>query len=117
MTDMAVLSTPTVVPASALLAGPQSAWLGQWSRFAVEARSMTLPDAVIDRAKLVLLDSIGAMAGGMQEPEVQALVDAEATVEGVALIGTGRKAPQAMAAFVNGVAGTTLELDGHVSHE
>jgi 2-methylcitrate dehydratase PrpD len=111
MTDMAVPSTPTVVPASALLARPRSAWLGQWSRFAVEARSMPLPAVVIDRAKLVLLDSIGAMAGGMQEPELQALVDAEATTDGVTLIGTGRRAPQTMAAFVNGVAGTTLELD------
>jgi 2-methylcitrate dehydratase PrpD len=111
MTDMAVLSTPTVVPASELLASPQSAWLGQWSDFAVEARSMALPDVVIDRAKLVLLDSIGAIAGGMQEPELQALVEAEATADGVTLIGTGRKAPQTMAAFVNGVAGTTLELD------
>lgn len=111
MTETLAILGPHVVPASELLAQPQSEWLAQWSGFAVDARTMAMPSVVTDRAKLVLLDCIGAIAGGMQEPEVRALVAADADEGRAPLIGIPRRVAASNAAFLNGVAGTTLELD------
>lgn len=111
---MAIM-TPGIVPASVLVARPRPAWLEQWGELAAGLRFEDLPAPLVAQARLVLLDCIGAIAAGMQEPEMQALVarigrGREAT-GGVAAIGAGRRLPPADAAFVNGTAGTMLELD------
>jgi 2-methylcitrate dehydratase PrpD len=108
--------TQDVIPASVLLGAGRPDWLRQWGEFAAGLRSTGLPSDVAGRTRLVLLDSIGVIAAGMQEPEMRALVGRLASrneyAAGLApVIGTDRKFPAALAAFVNGTAGTMLELD------
>ncbi|WP_332694157.1 MmgE/PrpD family protein [Bosea sp. (in: a-proteobacteria)] len=106
--------TPNIVPASVLLAEPRPAWLSQWGQFASEIQFKDLDKALIEQAKLVLLDCVGAIASGMQEPETQALLARlvrRESGQGFAAIGAGRRLGSPEAAFVNGVAGTMLELD------
>jgi 2-methylcitrate dehydratase PrpD len=61
-----------VVPASRLITGKQPPWLRQWARFARKTRFSDLPETVVERTRLVLLDSLGAIIAGRAEPEVQA---------------------------------------------
>ncbi len=106
--------TPGVVPASALLAEPASPWLGEWSRFAAGLRFADLPAEVVARARLVLLDSIGAIAAGAQEPEMGALAARLVAREGAGeapVIGLAHAARPGTAALLNGISGTMLELD------
>jgi 2-methylcitrate dehydratase PrpD len=75
-----------------------------------------LPPAVRERAALVIADSVGAVLGGLQEPEVRALADyAARTGPGPAtLVGHGARVTPPLASLVHGTAGVTLELDeGH----
>ncbi|WP_058620756.1 MmgE/PrpD family protein [Methylobacterium indicum] len=105
--------TPGIVPATTLMAEPAPAWLGRWTAFAADLRFSDLPEAAIDRARLVLLDSLGVIAAGMREPECRALAERLAGRRtGVApAIGSGLTLDPRDAALVNGAAGTTLELD------
>ncbi len=93
---------------------PTPDWLTQWGRFAADVRWEDLPAAVTERAVQVMYDSIGAIAAGAQEPETRALAARLAPAGdggAAALIGAHRHAPATTAAFLNGVAGTMLELD------
>ncbi|HID53002.1 MAG TPA: MmgE/PrpD family protein [Anaerolineae bacterium] len=75
-----------------------------------------LPAAVVDRAQWVIRDTVGAVIGGMQEPEVAALAGyaAQNHPGAATLWGSGGRATPAWAALVHGTAGTTLEMDeGH----
>lgn len=68
---------------------------------------------VLDKTALILADSVGAIVGGAAEPEVIALCGKQTTGSSgpAAIIGTGTFAATGAAAFVNGTAGTTLEMD------
>lgn len=68
---------------------------------------------VIDKTAMILADSVGAIVGGAAEPEVAALsAQQQSGSRGpAAIIGTGAFAAAGTAAFVNGTAGTTLEMD------
>ncbi len=70
------------------------------------------PDA-LERTALILADCIGAIAGGMHEPEMQALVARPGLAAGgpAPIIGTARHAQPGQAALLNGTAGTVLEMD------
>ena len=107
--------TQNVIPASVLLQDGQPQWLQQWGRFAADARFADLPAPVVERTKLVLLDCIGAIAAGMQEPEmrnfVARLAKREAGDGQVPVIGAGRRMSALLASLLNGTAGTMLELD------
>lgn len=106
--------TPGVEPASKLMEAPAPEWLGQWSGFAARLRFSEMPAEVIARARLVLLDCIGAIAAGAQEAEVQSLAARMIAREGAGeapVIGLAAAARPGTAAFLNGTAGTTLELD------
>ena len=108
--------TPDVIPASVLLAQGRPDWLRQWGTFAADLRYAVLPADVTARTKLVLLDSIGVIAAGTREPEMRALVDRlanrrEGPTDVAPAIGTVRRFAAPLAAFVNGTAGTMLELD------
>lgn len=106
---MAVV-TPNIIPASVLLAEPPPAWLARWSEFA--AGFILTDAALLAQAKLVLLDCLGAVAAGMQEPETKALGKRLARHGGnYPAIGAGLRLHPSDAAFLNGVAGTMLELD------
>jgi 2-methylcitrate dehydratase PrpD len=110
---MAML-TEGVPSASALLAAPPSAWLAEWAGFAARTRFSDIPAPVAAHARLVLLDAIGAIAAGAQEPEVQALAARMIAREGGGespVIGLAMTARPGTAAFLNGTAGTMLELD------
>ena len=105
--------TPGVQPASVLLQQGTPPWLEQWSRFATDFRPADLPAEAMDRAKLVLLDSIGVIASGMQEPELRALLPRLAATQSGSLpvIGGGVSLAPGANAFAHGTAGTMLELD------
>jgi len=105
--------TPGIVPATTLMAEPAPAWLGRWTAFAADLRFSDLPEAAVDRARLVLLDSLGVIAAGMREPECRALAErlAARRTGPAPAIGSGLTLDPRDAALVNGAAGTTLELD------
>ena len=88
-------------------------WLDTLAFFVADFRLEALKPATVEQIHYVMLDTIGAIAGGAAEPEMQALTAklavspaGEATV-----IGTDKKAVSAAAAFLNGTAGTFLEMD------
>jgi 2-methylcitrate dehydratase PrpD len=92
------------------------AWLDHWSRFAAVLRFEDIAASVTAHARLVLLDTIGAIAAGAQEPEMVALTRRMAELHGTggistAVIGGRARLPLPVAAFLNGTAGTMLELD------
>ena len=90
------------------------AWLEQWARFATALKYQDLPEAAVERTKQVLFDSIGAIAAGAQEPEVARLTEKllkRGAVGEAAVIGAHRRAASGVAAFLNGLAGTMLEID------
>ncbi len=109
------IATPNIIPASVLVASGRPQWLDTWSRFAAATQFTDLPADIVARAKLVLLDCIGAIAAGMQEPELQAflarLAARDGTGRGGVVIGGGERITLPAAAMLNGTAGTTLELD------
>lgn len=98
--------TPGVAPASVLVADKPPAWLRRWARFAHGTGFDDLPPHVVDRTKLVLLDTIGAILAGRQEREIAA-----------ASVKLGRRArarrggSPLVNAFLDGAAGTMLEID------
>lgn len=104
---------PGLVPASVLLAAERPQWQERLARFVADFSFDDLNDALKDQTRLVLLDCIGAMAAGMQEPENTALAAriARRGTGDVAAIGAGVRLRGDDAAFVNGVASTALELD------
>jgi 2-methylcitrate dehydratase PrpD len=106
--------TKGVLPASVLMAAAPPAWLGEWSGFAARVRFADLPGEVAQRTRLALLDSIGAIAAGAQEAEMQALATRMIAREGAGdapVIGLPQTARPGIAAFLNGTSGTMLELD------
>jgi 2-methylcitrate dehydratase PrpD len=105
--------TPGILPATELLRQLRPDWLHRWGHFAASLDPASLPEPVRARTRLVLLDSIGVIASGMQEPELAALLPRLAATQPgkvPAIAGGVRLSPHA-AAFANGTAGTMLELD------
>lgn len=89
-------------------------WLNDLARFCAGLRYEDLPEPVVARALQVIGDCIAAIAAGAQEPETVALAQrmaATADEAGAAIIGAGRHTTPSLAAFLNGTAGTMLELD------
>lgn len=87
--------------------------LDEVARFVVETSAEDMPEDVLARSALVLADCVGAIAGGMAEPDMQALI-ARPTLTGggpSVVIGTHLRAQPGQAAFLNGTAGTVLEMD------
>ncbi|MEM6498441.1 MAG: MmgE/PrpD family protein, partial [Pseudomonadota bacterium] len=88
-------------------------YLDELARFAAEYPTSDVPEAAIERTKLIVADCIAAIVGGNAEPEMQAMhTSANAQVNGPALIlGTARNTSTSQAALINGTAGTFLEMD------
>jgi 2-methylcitrate dehydratase PrpD len=91
-------------------------WLSDLATFCADVRFADLPREVVERTRLVLADSIGAIAAGAQEPEMQAFTAKLLEIGGsggalAPVIGAHRRAPAPTAALLNGTAGTMLELD------
>jgi 2-methylcitrate dehydratase PrpD len=73
-----------------------------------------LPDAVVERSKHVLADTVAVIAAGAQEEEMRTLKQTleRGNGKGVAtMIGAQARTDPAKAALFNGTAGTFLELD------
>lgn len=88
-------------------------WLDTLAEFLVDFRFDSLKPGTIEQTSYVILDTMGAIAGGAAEPEMQELT-AKLTVSpagDASVIGTDKKAVSAAAAFLNGTAGTFLEMD------
>ncbi|MCR9256225.1 MAG: MmgE/PrpD family protein [Alphaproteobacteria bacterium] len=84
------------------------------SAYVADTTLNDLPQPAIDRARRVLADSVAAIAAGSAEPEVVSLterVTGDGTTGRASVIGTGLATEPAKAAFLNGTAGTFLELD------
>ena len=93
----------------------ETGWLETWSAFAAACRLEDIDAATRARARTTLADTLGAIAAGQQEPEIAALAARLEAAGGsgpmTAVIATPRLLPASAAVFVNGVAGTALELD------
>ncbi len=88
-------------------------WLDTLASFVAEFRLESLKPATVEQTSYVMLDTIGAIAGGAAEPEMQALTAklAVSPAGEASVIGTDKKVVSAAAAFLNGTAGTFLEMD------
>jgi 2-methylcitrate dehydratase PrpD len=88
-------------------------WLDTLAEFLAGFRFATLTRATVEQTSYVILDTMGAIAGGAAEPEMQTLTRTMTTGSSGAasVIGTGRTAAPPTAAFLNGAAGTFLEMD------
>ena len=90
--------------------------LDRLAEYAANLRFPDLPPAVIERARWVLRDTVGAILGGMAEPEVTRLAAYAATKAPgfITLAGFDRATTTEYAVFVHGTAGVSLEMDeGH----
>jgi 2-methylcitrate dehydratase PrpD len=89
-----------------------SAHLDTLCEFLVETSLSDIPPSARERGCLIVADTIAAIAGGSAEPEVGELRDRLANYAGPSLvIGTHKATDPATAAFLNGTAGTFLEMD------
>jgi len=89
-------------------------YLDRLARLVEETSVERLPDTAVQAARLVLLDTIGAMVAGSALPENRRL--AESTLErrsraGATLLGHGGRVDPLLATFVNATAGVALEVD------
>lgn len=90
--------------------------LYELAEFVANTSYKDLPAEVVDRARLVLRDTIAVIIGGMRESEVAALADhaAQQTPGPASLWGHSGSTSPEWAVLVHGTAGTTLEMDeGH----
>ena len=87
--------------------------VGKLAAFCAEATAEQIGPEALGRAALVLADCLGAIVGGAAEPDVAALRARpyQAPPGPAALIGTTAATTPAAAAFLNGTAGTALEMD------
>lgn len=98
--------TPNVVPASVLVTGKRPAWLRRWAKFARKTRFEDLPEEVVARSRLVILDCIGAILAGRAETEI-----ANATLKLRKTAKARRAGSPLLDAFLDGTSGTMLEID------
>lgn len=98
--------TQGVVPASILVTGKRPAWLRQWAGFTRKTRFGDLPEEVVARSRLVILDCMGAIIAGRAEPEVAA-----ASMKLAKTARARRGGSPLLQAFMDGTSGTMLEID------
>ena len=84
-------------------------YLDDLSAFLENTSFDDLPAPVLERARFVIADCVAAIAGGAAEPEMQRLVARMAGNGGGS--STGLRVEASRAAFLNGTAGTFLEMD------
>jgi len=86
-------------------------YLDRLSQLAADLDYRTLPHDVKEQVGWILADTLAAVAAGSAEPELQALAKRQGASEAASLIGLGRRTSCEAAAFINGTAGTFLEMD------
>lgn len=92
---------------------PGAAAIARLAEFSAALRYEDLPDAVTAKARVHLLDTLGAAFAGTRSREfAQVLATIDPRADGAARIwGTDRRASRRDAALVNGVAAHVFELD------
>src|SRR6266545_2874984 len=87
------------------------------AQFVAETQWEEIPDAVRQHAKLVLLDTLGVILAGAEQPEVQQLHERLLATAGTGATVLARGWPTSdprTAALLNGIAGRSIELcEGH----
>ena len=87
------------------------------AQFVAETRWEDIPDAVQQHAKLVLLDTLGVILAGAEQPEVGQLRERLLATTGTGATVLARGWPTSdprTAALLNGIAGRSIELcEGH----
>jgi 2-methylcitrate dehydratase PrpD len=86
-------------------------YLDKLCGFAAGLRFEQLGAQTVEQAKVVIADTLAAVAAGSREPEVVALARRVRQQGSSTVIGAGIRASASCAAFLNGVAGTWLEMD------
>jgi len=89
-------------------------YLDRLARAAADVRLDALPPSTVAAAKLVLLDTLGAIVAGSREPENTQLAKLAATRSphgACALVGHPTRADAYWAALTNATAGVALEVD------
>ena len=85
------------------------------AKFCAETTFSQLDFQVVERTKLIISDTIGAILGGIVEPEVREFLKFRAGQKlkdrKVKIIGLNKWAEQSDAPLIHGIAGTTLEMD------
>jgi len=107
-------SNPTDSDMTDAVAQTSPDYLERLARFVGSTRAEDIPARVLDRARLILVDTLGVIAAGMRTPELVAFSDAQlaASAPGKAwVIGRGRRANPQDAALLNGVAGAWHDFD------
>lgn len=93
---------------------PRPDYLARIGGFVAGCRFEDLPDATVERARWVIADCIAVTGAGAQERETRHLAASMVRAAGsgeAPVIGTPHRAGAPTAAFLNGTAGTFLELD------
>ena len=90
---------------------PSHSFLPAISTFISTTEMADIPPEAIDRAKHVVLDCVGAIVGGMAEPDMQRLTAMPHPGGGAPILGTNMTADIQTAAMLNGMSGTVLEMD------
>ena len=86
-------------------------YLDRLSQFATQLDYRALDEQVQEQVGWILADTVAAMAAGSAEPEVQAIAKRQPQAQAADLIGLNRRSTCEAAAFINGTAGTFLEMD------
>ena len=89
-------------------------YLGRLASCATDIKIGSLPSSTVAAAKLVLLDTVGAMVAGSVQPENVRLaaLAARRSPHGLStLLGHGLKSDALLATFTNAAAGVALEMD------
>lgn len=85
------------------------------AKFCAETTFSQLDFQVVERTKLIISDTIGAILGGIVEPEVREFLKFRAGQKSkdrkVKIIGLNKWAEHSDASLIHGIAGTTLEMD------
>ena len=85
----------------------------KFANFIEKSADIEIPDSTLHSAKLIVADCLGAIVGGMAEPEIRSL--AESKGENLfEILNNNKKATDETISFLLGTAGTVLEMDeGH----
>lgn len=89
-------------------------YLDRLARFVEETSLERLPEGALEASRLVLLDTLGAIAAGSARPEnrrLAASMQARGSRATATLIGHGGRVDPLLATFVNATAGVALEVD------
>ena len=85
----------------------------KFANFIEKSPKIEIPNATLHSAKLIVADCLGAIIGGMAEPEIRMLAESEGD-NVFEILDEAKKVTDETISFLFGTAGTVLEMDeGH----